>query len=98
MKLVSWNMKHSPHAWHHLIGSGLDVALLQEACEPPADVLEHIQIDGEAWRTEGNVKRAWRTAIVGLSDRVSIEWLEPRSIAEAGSREFAVSRRGTLSA
>ena len=42
--------------------------------------------------------RLWRAAVVKLSDRVEVEWIETKPIAEARPREFAVSRSGTLAA
>ncbi len=40
--------------------------------------------------------RAWRAAVVKLSDRVQVNWIEAKSIAEAEAGELAVSRLGTL--
>jgi endonuclease/exonuclease/phosphatase family metal-dependent hydrolase len=76
-----------------------DVALLQEAPEPPKNNAAGTKTDAQPWRTEGgNVKRNWRAAVVKLSSRVQATWHEPKSIEDAAYREFAVSRFGTLSA
>lgn len=48
--------------------------------------------------TEGpGTKRLWRTAIVKLTDSVETEWIKPYPISQVQSRQFAVSRAGTLS-
>lgn len=99
MKLISWNIAHRADAWRQLLDTDADVALLQEASEPPPDVAAKIQVDGEPWRTDGsNARRAWRTAVVRLKDRVRTTWYEPRPLDKAGAGEFAVSLRGSLAA
>jgi hypothetical protein len=99
LKLVSWNIGHRPEPWRHLLDSGADVALLQEAAAPPPDVASRIKVDAEPWQTEGKGKsRPWRTAIVPLSDTVQVEWHKPIRLHEAADHQFAVSRLGTLSA
>lgn len=93
MKLISWNIGHRAEPWRQLLESGADVALLQEAAEPPNDVASSISVGAEPWRTEGNgASRPWRTAVVQLTNRVRVEWLKPRLIAEAIGGEFAVSQ------
>lgn len=74
-----------------------DVALVQEAATPPPDITQEIGVDSAPWKTAGaGCYRPWRTAVVKLSDRVNLEWLEPKAIADAQPRELAVSRLGTL--
>ena len=80
---------------------GAAVALLQEAAEPPAEFADRIDVDTARWHTTGedcDPPRAWRAAVVRLSNRVQVEWIEAKSIDDAGSGEFAVSRLGTLAA
>jgi len=99
MKIISWNIAHRDDAWRSLLDCDADVALLQEAAEPPSDVASRFQVDPEPWFTAGvDRKRPWRTAVVGLSKRVKLEWLKPRSIDVATPGELAVSRLGTLAA
>ena len=99
VKIISWNMRHSIAPWQELIGMDADVALLQEACKPPRDVDRRIATDFGSWRTPGeDFKMPWRAAVVGLSDRVAVEWIEMSSLEHAASREFALSRPGTLAA
>jgi hypothetical protein len=38
MKLISWNIAHRKEAWHRLLDTDADVALLQEAVEPPPEI------------------------------------------------------------
>ena len=98
MRLISWNIAHRPEAWRMLLDSGADVALLQEACQPPSEVATRLELDGAKWATAGAGERPWRTAIVQLSDAVKVEWLELRPLCEASEGEFPVSRPGTLAA
>ncbi len=97
LKVISWNIGHRSEPWRHLLNTDADIALLQEAAAPPGEFVS--RVDAQPWQTAGTgLVRAWRTAVVRLSDRVDVKWLEPKSIAEAPCREFAVSRVGTLSA
>ena len=99
MKLITWNMAHRTEAWHRLLDTDADVALLQEAAAPPPDVAARIGVDAEPWSTEGGgATRPWRAAVVRLTDKVQLEWLKPRDLAESGSAGLAVSCRGTLAA
>ena len=76
-----------------------DIGLLQEASAPPADVARQIEVDAAPWSTAGvDGTRPWRTTVAKLSARVNVEWIESRSLENAGSGEFAVSRQGTLAA
>ena len=98
LKIISWNIARRELAWRSLLDSSADIALLQEATEPPSDVARALAIDPAPWRTAGSHDRPWRTAIVRLSARADVQWLETQSIDEAQSGELAVSRLGTLSA
>ena len=99
IKAISWNIAHRPVLWNDVVALDADVALLQEAPEPPQDIAARVNTDAQPWRTEGHtLKHGWRAAVVvKLSPRVQATWHEPKSIKEAVSREFAVSRLGTLS-
>jgi len=99
VKILSWNIARREKAWQYLLDTDYDIALLQEVSEPPADVKKKLGIDSAPWRTAGSgLERNWRTAIVKLSDRVDVQWLEAKSIGDAQPGELAVSRLGTLSA
>lgn len=99
LKLVSWNIGHRPEAWRTVIDSDADIALLQEACEPPSDIASQFDVGVEPWRTEGaGVDRRWRTAVVGLNSRVRLDRIPSLPIADAAPRDLAVSRLGTMAA
>ena len=72
LRLISWNIAKRASAWRHLLEGGADVALLQEANAPPADVARQVQTDASPWRTAGVVHRPWRAAVVGLSEGQSV--------------------------
>ena len=105
MKIVSWNMAHKHRSWRHLLDMDIDLALLQEAGEPPPDVAERIEadpaieVDCAPWETMiVGGRTTFRTAIVKLSNRISVEWIEPKSIDTAVSGDLVVSTPGTLAA
>jgi hypothetical protein len=99
IKLLSWNIAHRPELWRILLEMDVDIALVQEACEPPPEIAERIRVDTEPWRTEGaGLKRFWRTAVVCLNPQMDVQWHTALSICNAKLGEFAVSRRGTLAA
>jgi hypothetical protein len=80
LKMIAWNIARREAAWRLLLGSGADVALLQEACEPPRNVAQKIGVDPTPWRTDG-LNRPWRTVAVKLSDRVKVDRLESKPAA-----------------
>jgi len=49
-------------------------------------------------RTVGTLKRSWRAAVVNLSHDYDVEWITPKSLEDAHSDDFAVSRLGTIAA
>ena len=98
VKVISWNIDGRVAPWHYMIATDADVALLQEAGEPPQDLAKPIDVDPAPWRTVGWPAWPRRTAIARLSDRVNVEWIEAKSLADADSGELAVSRPGTLTA
>ena len=99
LKIISWNIAQSQKAWHYLPESDADIALLQEAPRPPSDLPKEIQVDDTPWKTGSkDSNRQWRAAVVKLSSRVNVEWLEPKTIEDAKGGELAVSRPGSLAA
>ena len=99
MKIVSWNIARRDEPWRWLLDMDADIALLQEARPPPADVADKVEVDPADWLTAGpEPVRKWRTAVVRLSDRVTVEWIEGKPVAEAGSGDLPVSVPGTLAA
>jgi endonuclease/exonuclease/phosphatase family metal-dependent hydrolase len=99
VKVIAWNIARRDEAWRCLLDADADVALLQEAAAPPADIARRLEVDPAAWRTAGaGVSRPWRAAVVRLSSRVQVHWLEPKPVADALPDDLAVSRLGTLAA
>ncbi|MDP9238490.1 MAG: endonuclease/exonuclease/phosphatase family protein [Chloroflexota bacterium] len=97
VRVISWNINHRADAWRLLLDCDADIALLQEAAEPPAHVAERLDVDPEPWRTAGTARR-WRTAVVKLSKGIELERFVPKSFEEAQATDLSVSRAGTLAA
>jgi hypothetical protein len=85
-----------PDAWRLLAKSDADIAMLQEASKPPSDVAAKFDVDPDPWLTGANQR--WRTAIVKLSTRAEVQWIEAKLLADAHGSELGVSRPGTLAA
>lgn len=98
LRVMSWNMGHRPEHWAHVLSSGADVALLQEAPLPPSELEGSIDVGPEPFVTAGTERRPWRTAIVGLTDRAILARIPSVPLANSAAGGFAVSRPGTLSA
>ncbi len=99
VKIICWNIGRRHAAWRCLLEMDADLALLQEAGEPPPDVAERVEADPGPWRTPGSDgNRPWRAAVAQLSDRVEVEWIESKSLTDAEWKELGVSRPGSLAA
>ncbi len=105
MKIISWNMKQKHDSWRSLLDMDIDLALLQEVGKPPRDIVERIEadpvieVDSAPWETMIVGSRTkYRTAIVKLSDRISVDWIEAKSLEAAEDRELVASWPGTLTA
>ena len=99
MKIISWNIASMKEPWHNLETSGADLALLQEAGSPPEDLAATVGLDPASWKTPGkNAHRPWRTAVIRLSNQVTVNWIDAKSLGDASSHEFGVSQPGTLAA
>ncbi len=80
VKVLAWNIARRDEAWRYLLDADADMALLQEATAPPADVARRLEVDPSPWRTAGaGEHRPWRAAVVKLSSRVQVQWIEPES-------------------
>ena len=108
--VVCWNIARRHEPWRQLAAMDADVALLQEAVLPPADVAAQIDTgpqahwDSHGWNSrwyEGRLDRLsdrW-PMVVRLSDRVEVEWFRQVSpISETREDEIAVSGIGTIAA
>ena len=98
LKIISWNINNRRRTWEEVFALDADVALLQEAPRPPETMPDQIEIDPSSWRTGGGAERPWKAAVVKLSERVRVEWIEGVPIGEAQWRSLAVSCAGTLAA
>ena len=99
VNIISWNMAHKQESWRCLLDMDIDLALLQEACRPPDDIAERLEIDPAPWSApERDSRIKWRTVIAVVSDRVTVEWLTAKPIGQAALGELAVSSPGTFTA
>ena len=92
---MRWNSDRDS-AWALLRETDADIALLQEARQPPASAA-WADVNPGPWGIAGR-RVTWRSAVARLSDRVDVEWIEAKPIALAGSHDFSVSRPGTIAA
>ncbi len=86
--------------WDDVARSGTDIALLQEARAPRGALASKVlpPVD-EQWGTAGWPERAFRTAIVGLTDRVRLDLRPNVAIDQAGEQShWSVGRVGTITA
>lgn len=65
LKIVSWNMNQKQDNWKYLLESDVDVALVQEAKEPPEDL--YIAYDSNPMPKPNT---HWRAIAAGVSNRV----------------------------
>ena len=110
MRVVSWNINRWQEPWRQLVSMDADVALLQEAGTPPADVADGVDLgpdehwDSHVWNSrwwEGRFKNLFNRwpKIVKLSERVEVEWFKQISpIGGMFQDEIAVSGIGTIAA
>lgn len=97
LRLVSWNIAQRHEPWRILLDSDADIALLQEASPPPADVASRFDVGPEPYQTQGTGRTyAYRTALVRLNPRVDLTRIPTAPIAEAGPDDLPVSRVGTI--
>ena len=96
MKLVCWNIAHRKKAWRSLPDMGVDIVLLQEGYKPPKDVADRIEVDpapyfkADPQRPDGRGKAISRCAVVKVSDRVQIEYLDDIQSSHPGCLSAAI--------
>ena len=78
--VVSWNIATKIEPWRELVEMDADVALLQEARRPPAEIADRLDIgpeeswDSHSWNSEWWRERGWSAIydrwpmVVRLSD------------------------------
>ena len=107
IRVVSWNIFKKWPPWHVLVEMArrgeADVALLQEAGNPPPDLAQPLRYGSdEFWKHEQHEGRPlydrW-PLVVQLSDRVEVEWFRAvPPISELGEHDIAISGIGTIAA
>ena len=82
VKVVCWNTNHQKEPWRWLHKMDADVVLVQEACDPPSDARDRVDIgpkehwDAAVWNSEWWTDRplgapsAWPSGLVVAVDRV----------------------------
>lgn len=73
--------------------SDLDIALLQEISQPPAEIAAKIEMMGEPWKdVQGTPDVVWKSAVVRTSERVGVEWVRPHiaRVTETGREPIIV--------
>jgi hypothetical protein len=99
IRLLSWNVDRLA-LWGQLAAELVDVALLQEAPEPPAGIgleVHPAPSEGE-WRTVGWKSRPWRTAIARVAGDVELRPIATAGVESEDRTRLTVSRPGTLTA
>ena len=110
ISVVSWNINKQLAPWRELVQMDADVALVQEAWQPPEDVLDSVDIgpkesyDSHHWNSDWwkerwpNLTERW-PMVVELSNRVDVEWFKQVApISLTADNEIAVSGIGTITA
>lgn len=96
MKLICWNIAHRKAAWRSLPDLDADVVLLQEGYKPPKDLADRIEVDpapyykADPLRPDGRGKALSRCAIVKVSDKVKVEYLDDIHSSHPGCLSAAV--------
>ncbi|MDE2847655.1 MAG: hypothetical protein OXO51_13160 [Gemmatimonadota bacterium] len=96
MKLICWNIGHRKAAWRSLPDLDVDVVLLQEGYKPPKDVTDRIEVDPAPYYKndpqcpDRRGKAISRCAIVKVSDKVKVEFLEDVKSSHPGCLSAAV--------
>jgi exonuclease III len=96
LRIVSWNINRQHNAWRKLVNFDVDIALLQEARQPPPELVSLPEIDQPLWYTTSILDMPWRAAIARFSDRVTMRPRRLNTVGAAQANELAVSRMGTL--
>ena len=104
IKVVCWNIeRNKSKSWEELVQMGADVALLQEAGEPPWGLDPPVELGSQArwepWEKDHYGQRIHVAAVAKLSDWVGIGWFKRVfPFKEPKSGELPVSGIGTIAA
>ena len=99
IRVVSWNIDKRKKPWFELAemarGGVADLALLQEAGDPPDEITDRFRYENDA--LERTTFDRW-PLVVQLSDRVEVEWFRQDSAKGwwRENREIEVSGIGTM--
>ncbi len=98
LKLLSWNMNQKVDNWKVVLDSGVDVAMLQEAKAPPAEMAGKFMVQQEVEPAVSSL--SWRAVVAGISNNDKYEFIPIKTQPLGGSDPEAlmVSRAGTLDA
>jgi hypothetical protein len=93
MRILSWNIAHRVEPWRTLAqDQTFEVALLQEAKAPPADVKLDVFPDPSGWGPR------FRTAVAGSPRCGGLRPLPAAPVGQAGRGLVSESRPGTIAA
>ena len=99
IRIVSWNIAKRRKPWFELAEMArrgeADLALLQEAGEPPSEIADRFRYENES--LESALLDKW-PLVVQLSDKVGVEWFRQVPVKGWGcsDREIEVSGIGTM--
>ncbi len=101
IRIVSWNIAKRERPWRELAEMArrgeADVALVQEAGEPPGDAAQFVRYENDVFWDRQSYDR-W-PLVVKLSERVDVEWFrQVPPTRELGENEIGVSGIGTIAA
>ena len=98
LKLLSWNMNQKASNWQTVLDSGVDVAMLQEAKAPPADLADNFTFQQDLESAES--KLPWRAIVAGLvnTDKLDFTPIKTQSLGGSDPEALMVSRAGSLDA
>jgi len=98
IKLLSWNMRQKASNWQTVLDSGVDIAMLQEAKEPPVDLAGNFMFQKDLEITES--KLLWRAIVAGLvnTDKLDFTPIQTQPLDGSDPEALMVSRLGSLDA
>ena len=98
LKLLSWNMNQKAANWQAVLDSGVDVAMLQEAKAPPADLADNFTFQQNLESAER--KLSWRAIVAGLvnTDKLDFTPIKTQPLNGSDPEALIVSSAGSLDA
>ena len=98
LKFLSWNMNQKASNWQAVLDSGVDVAMLQEAKTPPAELADNVMVQQDLEVAES--KLPWRVIVAGMvnSDMLDFNPIQTQPLNGRDPEVLWVSKPGTLDA